>query len=41
MGALCKMCQQFREVMVDAGNIHLIRERESIAQLWMGEHLLP
>ncbi|NOQ14817.1 MAG: diaminopimelate decarboxylase, partial [Methyloprofundus sp.] len=29
------------EIMVDAGNVHLIRERESIAQLWAGEHLLP
>jgi len=29
------------EIMVDAGNVHLIRERESIAQLWMGESLLP
>lgn len=29
------------EVMVDGGNIHLIRERESIPQLWAGEKLLP
>ena len=29
------------EVMVDGGNVHLIRERESIVQLWAGEHLLP
>ncbi|NOQ65056.1 MAG: diaminopimelate decarboxylase [Methyloprofundus sp.] len=29
------------EVMVDGANMHLIRERESIPQLWAGEHLLP
>jgi diaminopimelate decarboxylase len=29
------------EVMVDGSQIHLIRERESIPQLWAGEHLLP
>jgi diaminopimelate decarboxylase len=29
------------ELMVDGNQIHLIRERESIAQLWAGEHLLP
>jgi diaminopimelate decarboxylase len=29
------------EVMVDGSNIHLIRERESIPQLWAGETLLP
>jgi len=29
------------EVMVDGEHIHLIRERETIAQLWAGEHLLP
>jgi diaminopimelate decarboxylase len=29
------------EVMVDGNQVHLIRERESIAQLWAGEHLLP
>jgi len=29
------------EIMVDGKNVHLIRERESIAQLWAGEHLLP
>ena len=28
------------EIMVDAENVHLIRERESIAQLWVGEHLI-
>ena len=28
------------EVMVDGGNVHLIRERESIEQLFSGEHLL-
>ena len=28
------------EIMVDGANMHLIRERESIAQLWAGEHLL-
>lgn len=29
------------ELMVDGGNLHVIRERETIAQLWTGEHLLP
>jgi diaminopimelate decarboxylase len=29
------------EIMVDGSQIHLIRERETIAQLWAGEHLLP
>lgn len=29
------------EVLVDGGNIHLIREREAIEQLWAGERLLP
>jgi diaminopimelate decarboxylase len=29
------------EVMVDDSQVHLIRERETIAQLWIGEHLLP
>jgi diaminopimelate decarboxylase len=29
------------EVMVDAAQIHLIRERESFEQLWAGEKLLP
>ncbi|HEX4985480.1 MAG TPA: diaminopimelate decarboxylase [Burkholderiales bacterium] len=29
------------EVMVDGGAAHLIRERESIEQLFAGEHLLP
>jgi len=29
------------EVMVDGSDIHLIRERESIPQLWAGEKLLP
>ena len=29
------------ELMVDGNHVHLIRERESIAQLWAGEHLLP
>ncbi|GAW85190.1 diaminopimelate decarboxylase [Bathymodiolus platifrons methanotrophic gill symbiont] len=28
------------ELMVDGENTHLIRERETIAQLWAGEHLL-
>ncbi len=28
------------EVMVDGGNVHLIREREGIEQLFSGEHLL-
>ena len=29
------------EVMVDGDQVYLIRERENIAQLWAGEHLLP
>lgn len=29
------------ELIVDGNNLHLIRERETIAQLWAGEHLLP
>ncbi|MEE7627364.1 diaminopimelate decarboxylase [Methylobacter sp. Wu8] len=29
------------ELMVDGSSLHLIRERETIAQLWAGEHLLP
>lgn len=29
------------EVMVDGDRVHLIRERETLAQLWAGEHLLP
>ena len=29
------------ELMVDGNQVHLIRERESIARLWAGEHLLP
>ena len=29
------------EVMVDGDQIYLIREREKIAELWSGEHLLP
>lgn len=29
------------EVMVDGLDIHLIRERETVAQLWAGEYLLP
>jgi len=29
------------EVMVDGADIHLIRERESIPQLWLGEKRLP
>jgi len=29
------------ELMVDGDQTYLIRERESIAQLWSGEHLLP
>ncbi len=29
------------EIMVDAAQVYVIRERESIAQLWVGEHLLP
>jgi diaminopimelate decarboxylase len=29
------------EVMVDAEQAHLVRERETVAQLYSGEHLLP
>ena len=29
------------EVMVDGDQVYLIREREKIAELWSGEHLLP
>jgi diaminopimelate decarboxylase len=29
------------ELMVDGNRLHLVRERESIEQLWAGEHLLP
>lgn len=29
------------ELIVDGNSLHLIRERETIAQLWAGEHLLP
>ncbi len=29
------------EVMVDGDQVYLIREREKVAQLWLGEHLLP
>jgi diaminopimelate decarboxylase len=29
------------EVMVDGNQLHLIRERETLEQLWAGEHLLP
>ncbi len=29
------------EIMVDGEQVHLIREREKLAQLWQGEHLLP
>ncbi len=29
------------EVMVDGSEVHLIRERESLVQLWTGEKLLP
>ncbi len=29
------------EVMVDGGNVHLIREREQIHDLFAGEHMLP
>jgi diaminopimelate decarboxylase len=29
------------EVMVDGSKIHLIRDRETLPQLWTGEHLLP
>ena len=29
------------ELMVDGSHVHLIRARETIEQLWAGEHLLP
>lgn len=29
------------ELIVDGSHLHLIRERETISQLWAGEHLLP
>lgn len=29
------------EVMVDGGSVHLVRERESVAQLYAGEKLIP
>ena len=29
------------EVMVDGDQVHLVRDRETIVQLWAGEHLLP
>jgi diaminopimelate decarboxylase len=29
------------ELMVDGNQVYLIRDRENIAQLWAGEHLLP
>jgi diaminopimelate decarboxylase len=29
------------ELLVDGDQVYLIREKESIAQLWAGEHLLP
>lgn len=29
------------ELIVDGDHLHVIRERETIAQLWAGEHLLP
>jgi hypothetical protein len=29
------------EIMVDGSDIHCIREREQISDLWRGEHLLP
>ena len=29
------------ELIVDGSHVHLIRERETLEQLWAGEHLLP
>lgn len=29
------------EVLVDGSNVYLVRERESLVQLWQGEHILP
>jgi len=28
-------------LLVDGSELHLVRERETIARLWAGEHLLP
>ena len=28
------------EVMIDNDQIHVVRERETLAQLWQGEHIL-
>lgn len=29
------------EIMVDGGQLHVVREREALSDLWRGEHLLP
>ncbi|HBF47661.1 MAG TPA: diaminopimelate decarboxylase, partial [Shewanella frigidimarina] len=29
------------EIMVDGGNDFVVRQRETLEQLWQGEHLLP
>jgi diaminopimelate decarboxylase len=29
------------EIMVDGKDCHLVRERETLTDLWRGEHLLP
>ncbi|HIE53844.1 MAG TPA: diaminopimelate decarboxylase, partial [Chromatiaceae bacterium] len=29
------------EVMVDGDHSYLVRERETLADLWRGEHLIP
>jgi diaminopimelate decarboxylase len=29
------------EIMVDGDAIHVVRERETLAQLWQGESVLP
>jgi len=29
------------EVMVDGANVHVVRERELLADLWRGERCLP
>ncbi|GAB6139324.1 diaminopimelate decarboxylase [Methylosoma difficile] len=29
------------ELMVDGAQVHVVREREAVTQLWAGEHLLP
>ena len=30
-----------KKIMVDGNQAHTVREREALADLWRGEHLLP